>query len=151
MENTSEEILGITVSPTGAAHIRKLSKTIHWLFRLGILHCLITIVNAFIRVSYMNPDRFSTTNPSEYWYEKLYVWYTGSILVLFFAQLYFYLRFAKRINKALYSLDSQSFNDSFAFLNQYTVYAIAGNIINMLIYIPIIGSNYHYAHLHGQL
>jgi hypothetical protein len=127
MYNSETELLSVSVSPAGAAQIKRLFTSTKWMFRVGLLNSLLAITSSLFRSTYSHPDRYRSI-PSYYWESKLYV---GHLLyyLFFIAQLVLYLRFVRRMNQTLESADNEGFNESFDFLYRSNQWALCGMLV----------------------
>src|ERR1700759_5233511 len=112
MEAPKEDIFTVSITSIGIARIQRLVYNSKWLFRLGLIVYLFTLVNEVVRYFHTNMDRYKG-HFALYWQVKLGVWFDLIYALFFVVQFGFYLRFMKQMDAAVKKLDSDTFNDSF--------------------------------------
>ncbi len=150
MDNSETELLSITVTPAGAAVIKRLLGVTRWTFSLGIFYSCLWIADGLLRYARMSPERYISVKPL-YWELKFHQWYLWLYTILFIFQLYSYLQFAQKSNKGLDTLDNEQFNGSFYFLYRSGVVAIICVVMGILLGILSVWANMAVANLaHGR-
>ena len=73
MPENSQDLLYVSVSETGLAHLRRLAIGTRWTFVLGIVLNAVLLINAFLQWSLIN-GRGAGDNPRLLLYITAYVW-----------------------------------------------------------------------------
>ena len=128
MEQPTEELLGVQVSPSRVAEARAIYSTTKWIVAGGLLYCLMRILTNLLHYSYSRPERFRNDLPY-YVLLRVGMWEPYLYCTLFIAQLIFYLRFATSIKKGLESSDSEVFEQSFTYLRRSNQAYMLGMVV----------------------
>lgn len=133
MEEGSQDLLGVTVSPWGMTQLKRLANNTRWTFLAGLLLSVIIVMNSFVqRVSMANIEAFRRSNPPFYIELKLHFWFVLIASGLFVLQFYVFLLFARKSAAACETVDSHRFNESFALLTRYNRLALLSISLNGL-------------------
>ena len=127
----TEELLGVTVSPSRVAEARAIYSTTKWIVAGGLLYSLLRILTNLLHLTYSRPERFRNDLPY-YILLRVGMWEPYLYCTLFIAQLIFYLRFATSIKKGLESSDSGIFEQSFTFLRRSNQAYMLGMVVAIL-------------------
>ena len=131
MDQVKEDILTVSLNPIGAAQLKKLYSTAKWLFRIGLFNCVFAAICEFVRYAYTNLEKYKVIYPL-YLQLKVGPWYIMLYSIFFIVQMSLYLRWVRRINRALNALDNETFNESFLLLNRFNQWALWGTGLNAL-------------------
>jgi len=132
MENPNQELLSISISPTGSSAIRRLAGITRWMLILSTIAYLFLFVNSFIQTVVMKPEQY-VSRPSLYWNLRLHPWMVGLYGVMGIFSLYWYFRFVRGVNKGLDSLDSEQFNKAFDGLCRFTLAWVLYGVVSVLL------------------
>jgi len=128
MEQPTEELLGVQVSPSRVAEARAIHATTKWIVAGGLLYCLLRILTNLLHLSYSRPERFRD-HLSYYLLLRVGMWEPYLYCTLFIGQLIFYLRFTTSIKRGLESSDSEVFEQSFTYLRRCNQFYIFGMVV----------------------
>jgi hypothetical protein len=132
MEEGSQDLLGVTVSPWGMKQLKRLANSTRWTFLAGILLTLIYIVNSYVqRFALGSVENFRGINPPFYFELKLHFWYVlvvGGMAVL---QVYLFLLFSRKSAAACERVDSYGFNESLGLLTRFNRVALLTILMNL--------------------
>lgn len=120
MEDLNRDVLGVSVSAEGSAHLRRLASGTKWTLSLGVLMCFLFLANSAVwHLNTVNIAQWRKTNLPFYIELKLQPVYAVFLAVFDIFQLYLLFRFSRQSDIACQAADSQSFNESLRLLGRY--------------------------------
>jgi len=150
MYNSETELLSVSVTPAGAATIKKNVGITRWALILGLLYSCISIASMLLQDSFTDPEKYVSVKPL-YWQLKYHEWFIGIYTLIFTFQLYTYLQFARKCHRSVHTLDVEQFNGSFNLLYRASILAVAAAGFSILMGILDAWANMATANLvHGN-
>jgi len=133
METPSSDHLGIAITNTGAANIKRLIRTTRLLLWIGSACTGLLLADALLRQSYLAPERYRASNLLLYLTIRYHLAYVTIYAFFFLFQLYYFLRFVRMAARSIDLLDTDGFNESFDYIYKGNVMAIINLSLSMLI------------------
>jgi hypothetical protein len=131
MGNQEKDIFNIHLNKEGADLILRFCKIVQSIVLIGVISGFISILHHVIRIDSYNPALYATRPYLKYEYTyHPYFWIFYD--VLWMVQLYFYFRFRNGIKKAVDTINTDEFNNSFSYLYRMSKLTLALLIINLI-------------------
>jgi hypothetical protein len=138
--HTGNEELEVKVTHVGATSLKRLSGIVRWQVILGLICSVGAYGNHLFSYWLTDPETFKSIKPIywEYKFEPVFEFLTSAV---FIAQLIFYLRFVRRITRAIDRVDTDAANLSFNNLYQASVFAVFGTAFDLLLFLLDLWAN----------